>query len=43
VEELRTRNAMNMKSLFIKTRLDKIEIQTGEDYVKPLIRLFKHR
>jgi hypothetical protein len=41
--ELRQQNARTMKSLFTKTRLDSIEVQTGEDYVKPLVQFFKMR
>lgn len=31
------------KSLFVTSRLDSIEVTTGEDYVKPLVRFFKMR
>jgi uncharacterized protein (DUF58 family) len=31
------------KSLFIKSRLDSIEIQTGQNYVKPLVQFFRVR
>ena len=31
------------KSLFIKSRLDSIEIQTGQNYVKPLVEFFRVR
>ncbi|MCJ7555202.1 MAG: DUF58 domain-containing protein [Ignavibacteriaceae bacterium] len=31
------------KSLFVSSRLDSIEVTTGEDYVKPLVRFFKLR
>lgn len=30
-------------SLFISSRLDSIEVRTGEDYVRPLVRFFKMR
>ncbi|QQS37508.1 MAG: DUF58 domain-containing protein [Ignavibacteriales bacterium] len=43
MEELRKRNEQSMKSLFMKTRLDSIIVQTGEDYVKPLVQFFKMR
>lgn len=43
LEELRLKNEQQMKSLFTKTRLDSILIQTGEDYVKPLVQFFKMR
>ena len=32
-----------MKEIFSRAGVDSVSIQTGEDYVKPLIRLFKHR
>ena len=31
------------KSLFISSRLDSIEIQTGQNYVKPLVQFFRLR
>lgn len=31
------------KSLFVKSRLDSIEIQTGQNYVKPLVEFFRVR
>ncbi|MBZ0198317.1 MAG: DUF58 domain-containing protein [Ignavibacteriaceae bacterium] len=31
------------KSLFVSSRLDSIEVQTGQDYVKPLVQFFKMR
>ncbi len=31
------------KNLFLSSRLDSIEIDTGEDYVKPLVQFFKMR
>ncbi len=43
LEELKQSNEQQMKSLFTKTRLDSILIQTGEDYVKPLVQFFKMR
>ncbi len=41
--EVRQRVAAQRKSLFIKSRLDSIEIQTGKDYVKPLVQFFRVR
>ncbi len=32
-----------MKEIFSRAGVDSVSIHTGEDYVKPLIRLFKHR
>lgn len=33
----------NRKSLFLSSHLDSIEIQTGENYIKPLVKFFKLR
>ena len=41
--EVRQRVTAQRKSLFIKSRLDSIEIQTGKDYVKPLVQFFRVR
>jgi uncharacterized protein (DUF58 family) len=41
--ELRQRLLARRKSLFVTSRLDSIEIQTGENYVKPLVKFFKIR
>jgi uncharacterized protein (DUF58 family) len=43
LEELRKKTASYRKSLFLRSRLDSIEVQTGENYVKPLARFFKVR
>ena len=32
-----------MKEIFSRAGVDNVSIHTGEDYVKPLIRLFKQR
>ncbi len=32
-----------MKEIFTRAGVDSVSLRTGEDYVKPLIRLFKHR
>jgi uncharacterized protein (DUF58 family) len=32
-----------MKEIFSRAGVDSVSLRTGEDYVKPLIRLFKHR
>jgi hypothetical protein len=32
-----------MKEIFSRAGVDSVSIHTGEDYVKPLIRLFKQR
>jgi uncharacterized protein (DUF58 family) len=41
--ELRKKITEQRKSLFIKSRLDSIEIQTGQNYVKPLVEFFRVR
>lgn len=42
-EQLLQRQAQNRKSLFVSSRLDSIEIQTGQDYIKPLVQFFRLR
>lgn len=42
-EKMRERNRANRNSLFLSSRLDRIEIQTGQDYIKPLVRFFRLR
>jgi hypothetical protein len=32
-----------MKEIFSRAGVDSVSLQTGEDYVKPLMRLFKQR
>ncbi len=39
----RDEEMLRLKNLFTRSRLDKIEIMTGEDYVKPLINFFRMR
>jgi uncharacterized protein (DUF58 family) len=41
--EVRQRIIQNRKSLFLSSRLDSIEINTGENYVKPLVKFFRTR
>jgi len=36
-------NEIKRKNLFLSSRLDSIDINTGEDYVKPLVQFFKMR
>ena len=36
-------NEIRRKNLFLSSRLDSINIDTGEDYVKPLVQFFKMR
>ncbi len=42
-KEFRERNIANRKSLFLSSRLDSIEITTGENYIKPLVQFFRQR
>ncbi len=42
-QQMRERNRSQRKALFISSRLDSIEIQTGEDYIKPLVQFFRLR
>ncbi|NWF50702.1 MAG: DUF58 domain-containing protein [Ignavibacteriaceae bacterium] len=45
-EQLIKRSAaidQSRKSLFLSSRLDAIEIQSGQDYIKPLVQFFKMR
>src|SRR3990167_10572365 len=43
VAGVRQRIIQNRKSLFLSSRLDSIEINTGENYVKPLVKFFRTR
>jgi uncharacterized protein (DUF58 family) len=43
LSDVRQKITEQRKSLFIKSRLDSIEIQTGQNYVKPLVQFFKAR
>jgi hypothetical protein len=36
-------NEINLKNTFSRCQVDWVSISTNEDYVKPLILLFKHR
>jgi uncharacterized protein (DUF58 family) len=40
---MREENRTRRKSLFLSSRLDSIEIQAGEDYIKPLVQFFRLR
>jgi uncharacterized protein (DUF58 family) len=40
---MREENRARRKSLFLSSRLDSIEIQAGEDYIKPLVQFFRLR
>jgi uncharacterized protein (DUF58 family) len=39
----RWNNMQKLKSLFVSSRIDNIEIETGENYVKPLVQFFRVR
>ena len=41
--QMRERNLANRKSLFISSRLDSIEVNTGQNYIKPLVQFFRMR
>lgn len=43
IKEYRNQITAMRKNLFASGRIDNIEVKTGEDYVKPLIRFFKMR
>ncbi len=43
LKEVREMMIRKRKSLFISSRLDSIEVQTGDDYVKPLVQFFRLR
>jgi uncharacterized protein (DUF58 family) len=43
LKEVRENMIRQRKSLFITSRLDSIEVQTGDDYVKPLVQFFRLR
>ncbi len=43
IKDVRQRIIQNRKSLFLSSRLDTIEINTGENYVKPLVKFFRTR
>ncbi|MCL5266661.1 MAG: DUF58 domain-containing protein [Bacteroidetes bacterium] len=42
-QQMRKKNKADRKALFLSSRLDSIEIQTGEDYIKPIVRFFRLR
>jgi uncharacterized protein (DUF58 family) len=42
-KQMRERNIAVRKSLFVSSRLDSIEIQTGQNYIKPLVQFFRMR
>lgn len=42
-KEIRNENIAKRKSLFVSSRLDSIEIQAGQNYIKPLVQFFRLR
>jgi len=42
-KKMRVRDRENLQSLFLSSRLDNIEIETGQNYIKPLVRFFRMR
>ncbi len=43
LRKIKTEKLEKRKALFVTSRLDSIEVQTGQDYVKPLVQFFKMR
>jgi len=43
LKEINERKKAQRKSLFLSSRLDSIEIQTGQNYIKPLVQFFRLR
>ena len=43
LHKIKVLNIEKRKTLFVASRLDSIEVQTGQDYVKPLVQFFKMR
>lgn len=43
LKKVRKNMIENRKSLFISSRLDSIEVQTGDEYIKPLVQFFRLR
>jgi predicted aminopeptidase len=42
-EKLLKKNRDSLRSLFLSSRLDSIDVQTGQDFIKPLVRFFRMR
>jgi uncharacterized protein (DUF58 family) len=42
-KQMRERNIAKRKALFISSRLDSIEVDTGQNYIKPLVQFFRMR
>jgi hypothetical protein len=43
LQRFKEETKLRRKSLFDSSRLDSIEISTGENYIKPLVKFFKAR
>jgi uncharacterized protein (DUF58 family) len=43
LRKIKMLNIEKRKTIFVASRLDSIEVQTGQDYVKPLVQFFKMR
>ncbi|RPI69571.1 MAG: DUF58 domain-containing protein [Ignavibacteriales bacterium] len=43
IKEMKERIFQKRKSLFLTSRLDSIEVNTGENYIKPLVQFFRKR
>jgi uncharacterized protein (DUF58 family) len=42
-KKMRGRDKQSLQSLFLSSRLDSIEIDTGQNYIRPLVRFFRMR
>jgi uncharacterized protein (DUF58 family) len=42
-KQMRERSIAKRKALFISSRLDSIEVDTGQNYIKPLVQFFRMR
>ncbi|MHB1686863.1 MAG: DUF58 domain-containing protein [Ignavibacteriaceae bacterium] len=43
LKEMREKKSAQQKTLFLTSRVDSIEIQTGQSYIKPLVQFFRLR
>lgn len=43
LKEMREKKAAHQKTLFLTSRVDSIRIQTGQNYIKPLVQFFRLR
>lgn len=42
-KKMRERDRQSLQSLFLSSQLDSVEIDTGQNYIKPLVRFFRMR